>query len=132
MPDRVRGGEGARTRTGPGCLAHNDPIDIENPGRPMFVEAWASIDAVRAHFAVPASRAFVAEMRALSPPPSAIRIYSAEDVTGTPMGALRGFRAKTQRRGRGGVRCRAARVAAGGQGLAQSHEATKMVQHRSP
>ena len=88
-PDRVRGGEGIRT--GPGCLAHNCHIDIENPDRLMFVEAWASIDAVRAHFAVPEPAAFVAEMRALSPQPPAIRIYSAKDVTAKLMGALRGF-----------------------------------------
>lgn len=53
----------------------------------MFVEEWESIDAVRAHFAVPASRAFVAEMRALSPEPPAIRIYTADDVTVKLMGA---------------------------------------------
>jgi quinol monooxygenase YgiN len=54
--------------------------------RLVFVEQWASIDAVRAHFAVPASRAFVAEMRALSPKPPAIRIYTADDVTAALMG----------------------------------------------
>ena len=53
----------------------------------MFVEAWASIDAVRARFPAPAPAVFVAEMRALSPQPPAIRIYTAEDVTGTLMGA---------------------------------------------
>ena len=76
----------ARSRSEPGCLAHNCHIDVENPDRLMFVEEWESIDAVRAHFAVPASAAFVAEMRALSPQPPVIRIYTAEDITAKLMG----------------------------------------------
>lgn len=41
---------------------------------------------MRAHFAVPASAAFVAEMRALSPQPPVIRIYEAQDITATLTG----------------------------------------------
>ena len=52
----------------------------------MFVEEWESVDAVRAHFAQPASRAFVTEMCALSPAPPVIRIYAAEEITATLMG----------------------------------------------
>ncbi|WP_343227840.1 hypothetical protein [Sphingopyxis soli] len=40
----------------------------------------------RSGSAVPASAAFVAEMRALSPQPPAIRIYAAEDITAKLMG----------------------------------------------
>jgi quinol monooxygenase YgiN len=76
----------ARSRAEPGCLAHNCHVDVENPDRLMFVEEWESVDAVRCHFALPMARAFVAEMRALSPQPPAIRIYSAEDITATLMG----------------------------------------------
>ena len=76
----------ARSRSEPGCLAHNCHVDVENPGRLMFVEEWESVDAVRAHFALPASRAFVAEMRALSPAPPVMRIYAVEDITATLMG----------------------------------------------
>lgn len=76
----------ARSRSEPGCLAHNCHIDVENPDRLMFVEEWDSVDAVRAHFALPAARAFVADMRALSPQPPAIRIYAADDITATLMG----------------------------------------------
>ena len=76
----------ARSRSEPGCLAHNCHVDVENPDRLMFVEEWESIDAVRAHFAVPASGAFVAEMRDLSPQPPAIGIYTAEDITARLMG----------------------------------------------
>ena len=76
----------ARSRREAGCLAHNCHVDIENPDRMMFVEEWESIDAVRANFAVSASGAFVAEMRALSPEPPVIRIYAAEDITAKLMG----------------------------------------------
>ena len=76
----------ARSRGEAGCLAHNCHVDVESPDRMMFVEEWESIDAVRAHFAVPASGAFVAEMRALSPQPPVIRIYTAEDITAKLMG----------------------------------------------
>ena len=76
----------ARSRGEAGCLAHNCHVDIENPDRMMFVEEWEGIDAVRAHFAVSASGAFVAEMRALSPEPPVIRIYAAEDITAKLMG----------------------------------------------
>lgn len=76
----------ARSRAEAGCLAHHCHIDVEDPLRLVFVEEWESVDAVRAHFAVPASGAFVAEMRALSPEPPVIRIYAAEDVTAKLMG----------------------------------------------
>ncbi|MDO9370025.1 MAG: putative quinol monooxygenase [Sphingopyxis sp.] len=76
----------ARSRGEVGCLAHNCHIDVENPDRLTFVEEWADIAAVRTHFAVPASAAFVADMRALSPQPPVIRIYTAEDITAKLMG----------------------------------------------
>ena len=76
----------ARSRGEAGCLAHHCHVDVEQPDRLVFVEEWESIDAVRAHFAVPASAAFVAEMRALSPQPPVIRIYAAEDITAKLMG----------------------------------------------
>ena len=76
----------ARSRGEAGCLAHHCHVDVEQPDRLVFVEEWADIDAVRTHFAVPASVAFVAEMRALSPQPPVIRIHAAEDVTAKLMG----------------------------------------------
>lgn len=76
----------ARSRSEPGCLAHNCHVDVENPDRLVFVEEWVDMAAVRAHFAVPASGAFVAEIRALSPQPPVIRIFSGEDVTAKLMG----------------------------------------------
>ncbi len=84
----------ARSRAEPGCLAHNCHVDVvprqARDGSAYecltFVEEWESVDAVRAHFALPAARAFVADMRALSPQPPAIRIYAAEDMTAKLMG----------------------------------------------
>ncbi len=76
----------ARSRGEAGCLGHRCHVDVEQPDRLAFVEEWADIAAVRAHFAVPASGAFVAEMRALSPQPPVIRIYAAEDITAKLMG----------------------------------------------
>jgi len=77
----------ARSRGEAGCLAHHCHVDVEHPDRLVFVEEWESVDAVRAHFAVPASGAFVAEMRRLSSEPPVIRIYAAEDITATLMGS---------------------------------------------
>ena len=47
------------SRTEPGCLAHAVHRDVEDPLRLVFVEEWANRAALLAHFAVPASRAFV-------------------------------------------------------------------------
>ena len=76
----------ARSRGEAGGLGHRCHVDVEQPDRLVFVEEWADIAAVRAHFAVPASAAFVADMRALSPQPPVIRIYEAQDITATLMG----------------------------------------------
>ncbi|MGQ0279501.1 putative quinol monooxygenase [Sphingopyxis sp. Q841] len=56
----------ARSRAEPGCLAHHCHIDAvprqAEDGSAYecltFVEEWESVDAVRAHFALPAARAF--------------------------------------------------------------------------
>lgn len=51
-----------RSRTEPGCLAHRCHIDCEDANRLVFVEEWADMAAVKAHFAVPESGAFVREL----------------------------------------------------------------------
>ncbi|MCU0921319.1 MAG: antibiotic biosynthesis monooxygenase [Burkholderiaceae bacterium] len=48
-----------RSRSEPGCIAHAVHRDVEEPLRLVFVEEWADRAALLAHFAVPASRAFV-------------------------------------------------------------------------
>lgn len=74
-----------RSRSEPGCIAHNVHEDCENRDRLVFLEVWADGDAVKAHFALPASVAFVNELRARCTEPPGISIYSANEL---PMAAL--------------------------------------------
>ncbi|MBA3070485.1 MAG: antibiotic biosynthesis monooxygenase [Hyphomonas sp.] len=69
-----------RSRAEPGCLGHNVHVDCENPSRLMFVEKWADMAALKAHFAVPASGAFVRAIRTLSPEPTAMQIFEAAEI----------------------------------------------------
>jgi quinol monooxygenase YgiN len=71
-----------RSRTEPGCLAHAVHHDVENPQRLVFVEEWTDLAALTAHFAVPASRAFVKALAALAGEPPAMTIYEAERLRG--------------------------------------------------
>jgi quinol monooxygenase YgiN len=66
-----------RSRQEPGCLAHAVHRDCEDALRLVFVERWADADALRAHFRVPASGAFVQEVSALAASPPEISIYEA-------------------------------------------------------
>ena len=66
-----------RSRGEPGCLAHAVHRDVENPLRLVFVEEWVDRAALAAHFAVPASGAFVRAVSALAAAPPSIRIYEA-------------------------------------------------------
>lgn len=66
-----------RSRTESGCLAHGVHRDAENPVRLVFVEEWADRASLLAHFALPASRAFVRAVRALAAEPPTIHIYDA-------------------------------------------------------
>jgi quinol monooxygenase YgiN len=66
-----------RSRGEPGCLAHAVHRDVENRLRLVFVEEWTDRAALAAHFAVPASLAFVKAVTALAATPPAIQIYEA-------------------------------------------------------
>jgi len=66
-----------RSRSEPGCLAHAVHQDVENPRRLVFVEEWSDRAAVAAHFAVPASRAFVKAASRLAALPPKMNIYDA-------------------------------------------------------
>ncbi|EKS35935.1 putative quinol monooxygenase [Afipia clevelandensis] len=70
-----------RSRTEPGCISHAVHIDCENPLRLVFVEQWADKQALMAHFQVPASRAFVKELRSMLSEPSTIQIYDATQLS---------------------------------------------------
>jgi len=68
----------ARSRAEPGCIAHNVHVDCEDPARLVFVEYWADMPALLAHFDVPASRDFMKRLRKLSPAPPEMKIFNAE------------------------------------------------------
>lgn len=74
-----------RSRAEPGCMAHNVHVDCETPGKLVFIELWADGNAVRTHFAVPESGAFVTRIGELSTEPTSIQIYRADEV---PVSAL--------------------------------------------
>lgn len=69
-----------RSRAEPGCFAHNVHADCEMPGKLVFVELWSDGNAVRTHFGVPESGAFVKRIGELSTEPTTIQIYRAEEV----------------------------------------------------
>jgi quinol monooxygenase YgiN len=75
-----------RSRGEPGCIAHNCHVDAENGLRIVFVEQWADLAAVKAHFAVPESGAFVRALGAMADEPPQIAIYRAEPVAYPPGG----------------------------------------------
>ncbi|MBK8071299.1 MAG: antibiotic biosynthesis monooxygenase [Ramlibacter sp.] len=67
----------ARSRAEPGCIAHAVHRDTENPQRLVFVEQWADMDALKAHFRVPESRAFGKALMALATEPPGMALFDA-------------------------------------------------------
>ena len=70
-----------RSRQEPGCLLHSVHRDVEHENHLLFLEHWADADALRAHFAVTASIAFVREAAALAVETPTLSIYEAQPVT---------------------------------------------------
>ncbi len=66
-----------RSRQEPGCVEHVVSVDAMSPNRLVFVERWASMEALQAHFAVPASRAFVKAFGALAAAAPSMVLYEA-------------------------------------------------------
>jgi quinol monooxygenase YgiN len=66
-----------RSRAEPGCNAHAVHRDAEDPLRLVFVEEWADRDVLLAHFAAPASRAFIKAASACAAGPPAMHVYEA-------------------------------------------------------
>jgi quinol monooxygenase YgiN len=69
-----------RSRKEPGCISHDVHVDCQNPRRLFFFERWADEAALRAHFAVPASRQFVKSLKDHIVETSGAEIYRAEPV----------------------------------------------------
>ncbi|MEQ1497062.1 MAG: putative quinol monooxygenase [Novosphingobium sp.] len=70
----------ARSRAEPGCIAHNCHSDAADQNRIVFVEEWADMAAVKAHFAVPQSGEFVRELSAMAASPPVMRLFEAEEL----------------------------------------------------
>jgi quinol monooxygenase YgiN len=52
-----------RSRKEPGCISHDVHVDCQNPMRLFFFEQWADETALRTHFAVEGSKAFVKSLK---------------------------------------------------------------------
>ena len=69
-----------RSRLEPGCISHDVSVDADNPLKLHFIERWESADALRAHFAVKASRVFWKVLQDLAAEPGAMHIYEASPI----------------------------------------------------
>jgi quinol monooxygenase YgiN len=67
-----------RSRAEPGCISHGVHRDVEDPLRLVFVEEWAGHAALRAHFALPASRAFVKAAAACASGTPSMSLYEVD------------------------------------------------------
>ena len=66
-----------RSRTERGCLLHSVHQNVEDPSVVVFLEHWEDGDALAAHFAQPASLAFVTELSELAAERPTMTIYEA-------------------------------------------------------
>ncbi len=69
-----------RSRDEDGCIDHTVSADQETSDLFRFVEYWRDEEALKAHFAVPGSRKFVAAIAPLLARPPEIAIYRSEEV----------------------------------------------------
>ena len=68
------------SRTETGCISHAVYQDPENVLRLFFYEQWTDQAAIDAHFALPSSQAFVAQVRTLVSAPPNLYIFSAKQI----------------------------------------------------
>ena len=69
-----------RSRKEPGCISHAVHVDCQNPLRLFFFEQWADEAALRTHFAVEGSRAFVRALKGRIVETTGTQIYSAVSI----------------------------------------------------
>ncbi len=69
-----------RSRLEAGCIFHAVSQDAEDPFRLVFVEKWADQAAIKAHFAVPESRAFGKALYKLAAQPPQMEVFEAQQV----------------------------------------------------
>jgi quinol monooxygenase YgiN len=68
-----------RSRNEPGGISHDVHVDCQNPMRLFFFEQWADEAALRAHFAVEGSKAFLKSLDRIVET-SGTRIYRAQSI----------------------------------------------------
>ena len=69
-----------RSRGEPGCVSHDCFQAVGRPNLLQFIEVWADSALLRAHFTVPESQTFVAQMRTFAASPPVMRILRAEEM----------------------------------------------------
>jgi quinol monooxygenase YgiN len=69
-----------RSRKEPGCISHDVHVDCQNPMRLFFFERWADEAALRTHFAVEGSKAFVKSLKGRIVETSGTKIYRTEEI----------------------------------------------------
>ena len=69
-----------RSRAEPGCISHEVTTDVQEPLRLTFVERWADMAALQAHFRVEASRAFGKALSAMAEGRPEIFVYQSEPI----------------------------------------------------
>jgi quinol monooxygenase YgiN len=69
-----------RSRQEPGCISHDVHVDCQNPMRLFFFEKWADEAALRTHFAVDGSKAFVKSLKGRIVETSGTKIYHTEEI----------------------------------------------------
>jgi len=68
-----------RSRAEEGCIDHTVAVDQETPNLFRFVEYWRDVEALKMHFAVPASREFIGTMTPMLAEPAAMKVYQADE-----------------------------------------------------
>src|SRR4051794_3883471 len=69
-----------RSRKEPGCISHDVHVDCQNSMRLFFFEQWADEAALRTHFAVEGSKAFVKSLKGRIVETSGTKIYRADSI----------------------------------------------------
>ncbi|NOJ40423.1 putative quinol monooxygenase [Bradyrhizobium australiense] len=69
-----------RSRKEPGCISHGVHVDCRNPMRLFFFEQWADEAALRTHFAVEGSKAFVKSLKCRIGETPGMKLYRAEAI----------------------------------------------------
>ncbi len=76
-----------RSLAEPGCVSHAVYEDPEHAGQLVFVEEWATEEAIKVHFLVPASAVFVKSLSALAVGRPVFKLFTAHELPFPQLGA---------------------------------------------